>query len=281
MNNIQVNHQIKYKFFDRSDSENQQLLVYVGYDELSFAIIAEPDNTIVYLKSYRLKDADNYFAYKMWLTDILEQEELFKQKYAQISIGLNAANYTLVPNKYFDLSSAERYFDFNYHYDGSGKIMANLVDGFNCFVVYAIDFQLLETFTEIFDQFTLQHAISYLLPALPTTNDQKNLYVHVQKNHLDIVCFDGQKLLFCNSFSYSTSADFLYHILNTGKQTGLNPDTDNYILLGDVVRDQEQYQLCRKYIPKITFGSRPAGKNFCPELDIISLHHHFNLYCIG
>jgi len=281
LNNIQVNHQIKAKHFVHNGADNQHLAVYVGYDELSFTIASDAGNTVQYMKSYRLKDAFNYFAYKMMLTDLLEQEDLFKNKYAKISIGLNAANYTLVPNKYFDLSSAEKYYDFNFPNDGNGKIMANLVEGHNCFVVFAIDFQLLDAFTEIFDQFTLQHAVSYLLPALPQPPpEEKRLYASVQKNHLDLVCLQGSRLLYCNSFACNTPADFLYHLLNVAKHSGLDAVKDSFVLLGDIAGDQPAYQLCKKYLPNIAFGGRPEGKNYCTELDIIARHQHYNLYCI-
>lgn len=281
LNNIQVNHQIKAKHFGHNGSENQHLAVYVGNDELSFTIADDAGNTVQYMKSYRLKNAFNYFAYKMMLTDLLEQEDLFKNKYAKISIGLNAANYTLVPNKYFDLSSAEKYYDFNFSNDGNGKIMANLVEGYNCFVVFAIDFQLLDSFTEVFDQFTLQHAVSYLLPALPQPPpEEKYLYASVQKNHFDLVCLEGNRLLYCNSFACTTPADFLYHLLNVAKHSGLDAIKDNFVLLGDIAADQPAYRLCKKYLPNIAFGSRPEGKNYCAELDIIARHQHYNLYCI-
>lgn len=281
LNNIQVYHQVKSKHFDRNSPETQHLAVFVGYDELSFAIFSDPGNKVLYMKSYRLKDAFNYFAYKMMLTDLLEQEDLFKDKYGKISIGLNASNYTLVPNKYFDLSSAERYYDFNFPNDGSGKITANLVENHNCFVVFAIDFQLLETFTEIFDQFTLQHAISYLLPELPDAPaGEKYLYANLQKKHVDLVGLENNKLLYCNSFSFNTPADFLYHILNAAKQCGIDTVKDHFILLGDIAGDQPLCLLGKKYLPNLVFGSRPDSKSYCSELDIIARHQHFNLYCI-
>jgi len=280
INNIQVSQQIKHRLFDRNNTRHLNLTIYVGYDELSFAIDDEQESGIVFLKSYRLKDANNYFAYKLLLSELLEQEELFTNQYNKISIGLNAANYTLVPHKYYDPSSAERYFDFNVQYDGSSKIMTNFIEGVNCFAIFAMDFQLLETLTNIFGNFILQHAVSYLIPALPTKEGEKRLYANLQKNNMDIVCVDGDKLIFCNTFKFNNPSEYLFHLLNASKQSGIDPDTDQFIILGDINSDQQHYQLSKDYLVNLSFANRPADKKYCMELDIIAPHQHFNLFAI-
>jgi len=279
-NNIQINQQVKHNLFDLRHTENHVLTIYLGYDELSFAITSVADNTVVYLKSYRLKDADNHFAYKLLVNDLAEQEELFKNTYHNIVIALSSTPYTLVPHKYFELSSAEDYYNFNYKQDNNSKIMANFVTGYNCFAIYAVDLQLADTFTRIFDNFTLQHAISYLLPALPPPNEGKGMYVYVQKSHADIVCLNGDKLLFCNTVSVYNPDELLYHLLNTAKHTGISISHDPIIIWGDTTSEQPLYQLCSQYLPKLSLGNRPAHLNYCPELSVISAHQHFNLFCM-
>ncbi|QQS28320.1 MAG: DUF3822 family protein [Sphingobacteriales bacterium] len=280
INNIQVIQQIKYKLFDKNSTGHLHLLIYLGYDELSFAIESESEPGIVFLKSFRLKEVNNYFAYKMLLSELFEQEEMFGKQYKDIKIAVNSAGFTLVPHKYYDPGSAEKFHDFNLQNDGGSKIMSNFVEIVNCFVVFSMDYQLMENLTDVFGNFTLQHSISYLIPAFASKNSGKTLFANFQKSNIDILSFDADKLLYCNSFKFQSSSDCLFHILNSAKHSGVDVMNDNFVFSGDISSEQQHYQLCQEYLSRLHFATRPESKTYCPELNVISPHQHVNLFAV-
>ena len=141
MDNIQVNQNIRHKLFTGNRLTNHSLVLYIGRDELSYAVIQESDRMVVHLKSFRLKEAGNFYAYKLLLKDFFEQEDLLKADFKSVSVGLNVGNYTLVPARYFDDSQIEKYYAFNFPQDADSgaQLTHDHIGGVKVMNVYAVD----------------------------------------------------------------------------------------------------------------------------------------------
>ena len=146
---------------------------------------------------------------------------------------------------------------------------------------------LIESLTDslkaVFKKFSVKHALSFLLDDLLNANiynQQKVMYVNVQKHHLDIAVIDGNNLSFLNSYYYQTPDDFLYYVLNAAKQTGFDAFKNTCVLLGEVTEDYPQFQLCKHYLSDVQFADRPANYTYCDELAVLPTNYHYNLFCI-
>ncbi len=283
MNNIQIHHNIKYKFFDKNDPA-KNLRLYIGRNEVSYAIINSNTNTVVLLKSFRLTDTDNFFTFKLAVKDLFEQEEAFTYSYQKVSVGLHAAPFTLIPEKFFDAGKLDKYLSFNVPFDGSGRIHYDLIESQSAYLVCGIDYYLLESLDSHFPRYNLAHAATFWLNGLfkyrHNTSPLSGLYANFQKHYLDIAVFQNGKLSLLNTYYYEAGNDILYYILNAARQTKLDIKSQPVVFLGDITEDYPHYKLCDKFLPTLTPGNRPQYLHYCDEMEILPANYHHNLFCI-
>ncbi len=270
--------------FDRNMLNNHSLILYIGRDEVSYAILQEAQNQIVYLKSYRLPDSHNTYAFKQALHTFFAQEDIIRNNFVSVHIGINAAHQTLVPKAYFDEQELEKYFDFNFQYKPQKHqvfyeklVISDVVN------VFAVDKEVLKLIEEgVGKNYQLKHAATFLIDQIIGVNkgSHKKMFVNVQKHHLDITTIQGNQLLYHNTYYYETSNDFLYYTANAAKHTGVNLSNDKVVMLGDINEDHIKFQLCKKYIANVHLGSRPITKNYCTELAVLPDNYHYNLFSI-
>lgn len=236
------------------------------------------------MKSYRLREITNFFAYKLLVKECLEQEELFQREFKKINVGINAADFTLVPQDFFDHAKLEEYHQFNYKTEGNPEYFFDVIDEPKIVNIFAVENYLLDTFENCLGIFDIKHSQSHLIREVlknSNMNEGRKLYINLQRHHVDIVGMYRYKLLLANSYAYDNPEHLLYYTLNAAKQIGLDFEQDTCVLIGDISPDDKAYQLYTKYIPNIEFGNRPNLVQYCSELDVIPSHYHYNLFCIA
>ena len=94
----------------------------------------------------------------------------------------------------------------------------------------------------------------------------------------DIIVTEANRLIFFNSFRYQTSEDFIYYILFTFEQLGLNPENILLQFAGEIDKTSPTYFITSKYIRNIHFASRPDSYEFSYGFDKIAAHTHYSLF---
>ena len=282
-NNIQVNHHIRQRVFDKNILENHSLIMYFGQDELSYAVLDEAMNEIVFLKSYRLLQQLSSEQYARLIKQFLETEEHLKGNYIEVNIGISAAKNTLVPLAYYNKKHTKDYFAYNYGEPKDAALFTDTVLAESVVNIFALENNITAHLKANFPKYSVKHAATFLLNQILGENRDekvKKLFVNLQKHHADFVVAEGKKLLFYNQFSYQTADDLLYHIINIAQQTGIDFALHTCVLLGDIDENQPTYKLCNRYIEKMELGKRPITKSYCKELDILPENYHFNIFSV-
>ena len=55
-----------------------------------------------------------------------------------------------------------------------------------------------------------------------------------------------------NTFDYTTKEDFIYYLLFTAEQLGLNPEEFPLVLLGNVTKEDELFKIAYTYIRNVS-----------------------------
>ena len=87
---------------------------------------------------------------------------------------------------------------------------------------------------------------------LSRNKTEKQVYVHLQETHFEIVVTNNLKLLLYNSFEYKTPEDFVYYLLFTLEQLQLNPETVSVFLLGKISEDHPCFEIAYRYVRNIS-----------------------------
>ncbi|MCY1234007.1 hypothetical protein D9M72_465740 [compost metagenome] len=106
-----------------------------------------------------------------------------------------------------------------------------------------------------FDSFEYLHVNSILVAKLLESSknvSETQLFVHVGKEHFEIIVIENQKLLLFNSFEYQTKEDFIYYILFTAEQLKLNPESLKLQLLGEISEESDLFKIAYRYIRNVS-----------------------------
>lgn len=187
---------------------------------------------------------------------------------------------TFVPTSLFDVHFLASYLQYNTKVFETDFFTHDVIFPYEMNNVYVPFVNINNFLLDQFDTFEYQNSNSILVKQLldlSKNNDEKQVFVHLQKEHFEIVIVKNQQLLFYNSFHYQTPEDFIYYLLFTCEQLQLNPETISIQFLGNCSEQDNFFKIAYKYIRNCNLLD---VSNTSAVLDVSSsdLRNHFILY---
>lgn len=238
---------------------NKDLSIQISLSGLSFCILQRDIDTILYLEHFCFDKKLSPFDVLDRLTSTFETEETLNDTFDSISvIHVNELS-ALVPKPLFKEDCLADYLKFNSKILKSDFITYDTIsinDSVNVYVPYV---NINNFIYEKFGAFTFKHFSTVLIEQVLLMEKNakvQKVYAHIGSNHFEILIVNKGALQLYNTFEYTTSEDFIYYLLFTAEQLGLNPETLQLIFIGDVVKDDSIYAIAYKYIRHVSFGNR-------------------------
>jgi hypothetical protein len=237
------------------NTENLKLSIQFSLDGFSFCI-SDIHDTMLYFSDYQFdKTQTTPKDLLLKIQEIFKKDTYLQQDFVTVLVVHQNNLSTFVPNEYFDENTLEKYLNLNVKtfatdfiaFDDITELQAK-----NVFIPYVnINNYLFQNFGE----FEYKHHLSVLIEKLikKSTFTDKRMFVNVHTSTFDIVVLKGEKLVLANSFSFHTKEDFIYYILFTAEQLGLDTDTFQLSFLGSIEKASEIYKIAYQYIRKINF----------------------------
>lgn len=162
----------------------------------------------------------------------------------------NALN-AFVPTTLFDETFLGSYLQFNVKVFESDLFAYDKLDTYemnNVYVPYVnINNFLLDQY-QSFEYWNCNTILVKKVLELTSKQNEKEVFVHVQDKHFEIVVVKNQELLLFNSFEFQTAEDFIYYLLFTFEQLQLNPEVVPLHLLGNCNKEDAFYKIAYQYI---------------------------------
>jgi hypothetical protein len=175
------------------------------------------------------------------------EEELWK---VFVVLHDNCLN-SFVPNSLFDSNFIGSYLQYNVKVFDTDFFTFDKLENYdisNVYVPYVnINNFLLDQYTT-FDYKNVNSILVKKILDISIGNDDKEVFVHIQKGHFEIVIVKNQQLLLFNSFEYATPEDFIYYILFTYEQLQLNPESITVHLFGQIEESDDYFKIAYKFI---------------------------------
>ncbi|RZJ63079.1 MAG: DUF3822 family protein [Flavobacterium sp.] len=168
---------------------------------------------------------------------------------------------TFVPAALFDENFPGSYLQYNTKVFETDVFAHDAIGSYDIFNVYVPLMNVNNFLIDQFGTFEYRNTNSVLVTKLldvSKNRDGKQVFVHVQDTHFEIVVIQNQKLLLFNSFEYTTPEDFLYYLLFTMEQLQLNPETTAVQLLGNIDESHPCYAIAYRYIREISLYDTAA-----------------------
>ncbi len=252
-------------------SENKNLSIQFSLDGFSFCIKDAISGEIGVLSEYVFTNklaTPNLLLEK--IKSIFETDQELQTKFNSVkAIHLNQLA-TQVPNEYFEDTHLKSYLSYNIKTLASDYITYDNLPNVNAKNVFIPYVNINNFLFQNFGEFEFQHHSTILINKLTEKykNDASDLIlVNVVYDHIDLIILKKGTFYMYNSFHFTTKEDFLYYILFSAEQLGLNLRELELVFLGNITKEFTIYQIINDYVKHIRFLQ--------PSYDFLNEAEHF------
>jgi len=263
---------------DINSTDNYELSVQAGEEEISFSLLDRIRNKFVLLRSYEAGENKKFNPEMMY--DILRRDDFLMRRFRKTNIVLPASRSTLVPSPIFDPGKKNLYFAFNHISDDNDVIISNKLSDPDAFLVFAVSKPVNELIRNSYPGVLPQHHLRPLLWHI--SHNRKNtagnyLHVHVEREFFNLIIFDNRTLRLCSTFSYRNISDIMYFVLNVFNKLEISQE-ETINLSGLAERYDDLHSNFSLYIRNVKFAE-PAGIfSFSYIFNEMALHRYINIF---
>ena len=238
---------------------NLKLSIQVNLSGLSFCILNIETKTITYLKSFGFNKKLNPNQVLDKLQHYLNIEPELKQVFSEVIVIHKNELSTLVPTALFNEDNLADYLKFNNKILSTDFITFDEItvnDSVNVYVPYI---NINNYLYDVFGEFTYKHFSTILIEEVLKAEknaEKPKMYVNICNEYFEVIVVKKGKLKFYNTFEYYTKEDFIYYILFTAEQLGLNPESFELLFTGNIDSKDELYSVAYKYVRFVFFSKR-------------------------
>ena len=238
-------------------AQNKNLSIQFSLDGFSFCISNSDTKKVLLFTQYTFEKAlsSPEFLLEKIITTFATNKDLQQDFVAIFAVHQNNLS-TLVPDEYFDRNSLSSYLKYTVKTLTTDFITYDSLESTNANTVYIPYVNINNYLFQNFGEFEYKHHSTILIDKLlnfSKENSEKQFFVHVSPNQLDIVICEQDTLIFYNSFSFSTKEDFIYYILFTAEQLKMDPNEFQLTLIGDINKESDLYTITYNYVRNVHF----------------------------
>lgn len=234
-----------------------ELSIQAGLSGLSFCIYNKPGNSVIALEHFPFNGEQHPEAITRQLRDHIQNNKLLQGPFKKVFLIHENELSSFVPQSLFNDKNLPDYLKFNIKILENDFIAYDVLKNHDLVNVYIPYININNFVFEHFGAFEYNHSSSILVNTILSKTAGKKetrMFVHVQKDHFEIVVVNNRKLLLYNTFNYTTKEDFIYYILFTAEQLALDPEVFPLYLLGTIEKDDDFYDMVYTYVRNVFFG---------------------------
>ncbi len=269
-----------------NDPGKKFLSIELSLGGFSYCILDTDRFRYVALESYdTAEQTRDYHVLSHALETFVKENKALTGSYQRISLAFNHPMVTLVPDELFSHSQKKKYVDFNTYPQDEYELRVDKLNNLSAHALYPFPKVLNQKINFLFPGCRVRHTstclIENILYMVRYGRVSSQLVLHVQKDHFEILVFDGEMLSFYNSFGYQTWDDLFYYLFYVLEQLGLQAENLDVMLYGEVGIDTEFYRKVRLYFKTFSFGPRNDLYKYSVSFDDIPHHYFYNLLNIN
>lgn len=258
--------------------EDNYLSIQLSLDGFSFCVYNKIQDKIGIFGVYEFDNSSSSpFKQLDCIKELFAQEKVLQLNYKSVFVTHFNNLVTQVPRPLFNKNNLEQYLQYTVKMLENDFIAYDELNNSEIINVYIPFVNVNNFLLDTYESFTYKHSSTVLIENL--LNEYKNIeasfcFVNVTGKYFEIVVIQNKKLALYNFFSFTTKEDFIYYILFTAEQLNLNPEEFELILMGDIEKESELYDIVYQYIRNVKFYV-PNNANL--QLNEIPSHSNFTL----
>ncbi len=171
------------------------------------------------------------------LRQAFERMEWLGRPFRRVNVLVATKRFTLMPLEYFDEEQVEDYFYLNHAKEGNEQVEYNILRNSNAVVLFGVDRSVAGAVQEWQPGAKLYAQVSPLADAFSVKSrldEARKAYVHVRREYIDVLAYEGGRLLLANAYQCRQTPDALYYVLCLWQTLGFDQEHDQLYLLGDL-----------------------------------------------
>ncbi len=269
------------KALTKEATKDYSLSIQVSLDGFSFCILDSTRNKYSGIERYDFQDMQSSQLFADAVHGIISNSAWLHNKYGKVKIIYESQQMSLIPKPLFSKKFAADYLRFNHLTEANDEICFDHLPNLDAINVFALPGNLRSILKKHFRGTQINHFSSALIENVLIRNKNFDeghmIFANVRKQWLDIVVLNGRKLLFFNSFHYQTKEDFAYYLIYVIEQLGMNPEKVHLVLMGEILKISDIYNITYKYVRHVDFIRRSEEYSYSYIFDDIPEHFHYNL----
>ncbi len=253
---IQPKKEIKKNNLDLSHLDNNHLSIQFSLDGFSFCILDKESNTFCALYDYNFNEVNNSPQKLISnITSIYNSQELLQHKYKSVSVTHINNLYSLVPKPLFNEDKLQDYVSYNNKVYPQDFLVFDEIKKQDIITVFIPYVNINNFLLDKFGGFEYRHNATVLIESLMAIYKYSlvpHVFAHIDDDHFELIIIANKKLQLYNTFKFSTREDFIYYVLFTTEQLKLNLEKIEFVMLGNVEKDDMLYSMAYKYIRNVS-----------------------------
>jgi len=261
---------------DINATDNYDLSVQVGPDGLAFCILDSIRNKYVLIRSTEPEDGKYFNASAV--EDIIKKDDFLGRNFRRIRVMMPVVKSTIVPAPLYDPVKKDEYFTLNYIKEENESILSCKLEEPDSYVLYACQAAFVDLVKNTFHDIQPVHHLKPLLRHVSEESKKSAVhYVHinVERDFFNLVIFDHNSLLLCNTYMYRNSSDILYYVLNAIRKLDIKTEEVHFSGLTEKYAGLSAEFLV--YIKNISFAVPSGDFTFSYVFNDLELHRYLNL----
>jgi len=269
---------INSKRFSLKNSKPYDSFIWLGKNFIQLAVTNTEHSKVEVVKTF---EKENGQINKTEAISVFNDSLVSKA--SRCFIGIESAEFTLIPNALFDEKNKEDYLKTIYTIDADKKVRAQKVIPIKATSVFSIKTGTETLLTSSLNKSTILHAPSALLVAyqqLIPPNKRYISFVRLQENEMLLSIFDTKKLLLHTTFTIESFDDSLYYYLNALNQLGIDRNKMSANLLGNHKDLEILLEKLLSNIESCKLINRLPTLQYDDAVFSQPTHHFFNLFSL-
>ncbi len=195
---------------------------------------------------------------------LLVEDELLKNGFTNVKVGILTQNFTIVPNSLFDPSETNRFYSQITELSENDKVKTDDLEFLNARLVYAIDKGIQFLIKLHFPECTIYHQVAAWLAGIRQFTIQERihgnyLFANVHGQMVQLALFKDDRLVIVNNYNYRSKEDFLYFIFLLCDQFSVQPDAMPLYFSGHITQENELFRSVYQYVQSIHLVTWPVN----------------------
>lgn len=246
--------------FSKSKTSSYILSLQLDEQGYSYAIIDIVGKTYAALNhhNFEKKLAGKSIAEK---AEAMIQEDLFLSKnYKTVYFSYITQKSTLIPAEFFDKKKAKEYFIFNHKLGENEELLFNYNKKIDAYNVFSISSDLTTILVNKFPEIIFVHQNNFFINNLIAKGEATKfklpvVHINVNSDTFNIGIYKDDKFVMHNTYKYADQNDFVYYLMNTLKQYGIEQNKMHINVSGLIEKKSDFLKFVKDFFPNLKFLS--------------------------